>query len=98
MKLYKILKDGETVESSEPGEYVGYKREEIFGTLDCKSGMLMKKESRVFFHTLEDAVREGYRPCKSCRPLDQEGFESIPHFIPYATLEEFYNRDSHKSN
>lgn len=96
MGLYKILKDGEIIESPEPGEYAGYKREKIFGTLDCKSGMLMRKESRVFFHTLEDAIREGYRPCKKCRPLDQDGFESIQHLLSYVRLEEFYTGGSRK--
>ncbi|MDD4877502.1 MAG: Ada metal-binding domain-containing protein [Candidatus Nanoarchaeia archaeon] len=92
MKLYKILKDGETIESAIPGEYAGYKKGKIFGRLDCKSGMRMKKENRVFFHTLEDAVMEGYRPCMNCKPVNEEDFEKIKHLIPEETLEEFYHR------
>ncbi len=52
------------------------------------------KENRVFFHSLEDAVNEGYRPCKKCRPLDEENFEKIKHLVPYRSVEEFYNRDA----
>ena len=60
MKLYKILKKGKIIESEIPGTLAGYKIGKIFGRLDCKSGMgMMKKENRVFFHTLEDAVNEG---------------------------------------
>ncbi len=92
MKLYKILKDGKIIESPTPGEYAGYKKGKIFGRLDCKTGMRMKRENRVFFHTLEDAVREGYRPCMNCRPIDEEDFERIRHLIPKETLEEFYKR------
>ncbi len=93
MKLYSILKVGEIIKSEIPGEYAGWASGKIFGRLDCKSGMRMKKENRVFFHNLEDAVNKGYRPCKKCRPLDEEGFEQIQHLVPYKTLEEFYNRD-----
>ncbi|MEI6731349.1 MAG: Ada metal-binding domain-containing protein [archaeon] len=97
MKLYKILKKGKIVESEIPGKYGGYKPRKIFGRLDCKSGMRMKKENRVFFHTLEDAVMEGYRPCGNCRPLDEKEFERIRHFVPqYSSLREFYRRDNHR--
>jgi len=70
MKLYKILKDGEIIDSEIPGQYAGWKSGKIFGRLDCKSGMRMKKENRVFFYSIEDAINEGYRPCKNCNPLD----------------------------
>lgn len=92
MKLYKILKNGETIESPIPGQYAGYKRGKIFGRLDCKTGMRMKKENRVFFHSLEDAIKEGYRPCGNCKPIEEEDFENIKHLIAEETLEEFYHR------
>ncbi len=94
MKLYTILKDGEFTKSEIPGEYAGHKGYKIFGMLECKGGMRMKKENRVFFHSLEDAVLEGYRPCKNCKPIDEEDFERVNHLTPHKTLEEFYNRDS----
>ncbi len=93
-KTYIILKDGKLVESATPGEYAGHKFYKIFGRLDCGTGKkLMAKENRVFFHTLEDAVNQGYRPCKNCRPINEEDFERIKHLVPYRTLEEFYDRD-----
>lgn len=94
MKQYTLLKDGKPVKSTIAGEYAGWGPGKIFGRLDCKSGMRMKKENRVFFQTLEDAVSEGYRPCKKCKPIDQDDFARINHLVPeYRQVEEFYNRD-----
>lgn len=88
---YHILKGGKIISSSQPGLYAGWRPGKIFGRLDCKSGMRMKKENRVFFHRLEDAVSEGYRPCKNCRPLNESDFKKIKRLVSYSTLEEFYN-------
>jgi methylphosphotriester-DNA--protein-cysteine methyltransferase len=94
MRLYSILKNGQIIRSEIPGEYAGWAPGKIFGRLDCKSGMRMKKTNRLFFHTLEDAVLEGYRPCKNCRPIDEADFEKIRQLVPqYKNIEEFYRRD-----
>ena len=69
MKKYKILFKGKLIYSSTKGKYAGYKPRKIFGLLSCKSGMRMKKENRFFFYTIKDAIAEGYRPCKNCKPL-----------------------------
>ncbi len=91
--LFAILKDGETILSEAPGLFAGYKRDKIFGRLDCKSGMRMKKENRVFFHTMEDAIREGYRPCNNCKPMDDVDFQKLMRIIPESTLADFYARN-----
>ncbi|MEK7640377.1 MAG: Ada metal-binding domain-containing protein [Patescibacteria group bacterium] len=67
-KIYRVLKKNQIIESLTPGKYAGWKPGKIFGRLDCKSGMRMKKENRVFFLTWQDAITAGYRPCKNCRP------------------------------
>jgi methylphosphotriester-DNA--protein-cysteine methyltransferase len=93
MKNYKLLQNNKIILSKIPGEYAGWRPGKIFGRLDCKSGMRMKKENRVFFANLEDAVTEGYRPCRNCRPIDDEDFEKIKHLVPqYESLEDFYRR------
>jgi len=95
MKLYTILKNGNFIKSPIPGKYAGWGPGKIFGRLDCKSGMRMKKENRVFFHTLKDAVNEGYRPCKKCKPINEKDFAQIQYLVPmYLNVEDFYNRDS----
>ncbi|MBU2638501.1 MAG: methyltransferase domain-containing protein [Nanoarchaeota archaeon] len=92
-KLYSILKGGRAIQSPMPGEYAGNSPRKIFGRLDCGTGKrLMKPENRVFFHTLEDAVTQGYRPCNNCKPINEQDFEKIRDLIPEQTLEEFYKR------
>lgn len=66
--MYKVIVKGQVTESSEPGLYAGWRRGKIFGRLNCKSGLRMKKENRVFFLTYQDAIDSGYRPCKNCKP------------------------------
>ncbi len=94
MKIYNLLQNGKVIQSPSPGTLAGWKQGKIFGRLDCKSGMRMNKENRVFFLDLEDAIKEGYRPCKNCRPINENDFEKIRHLVSYKTLLDFYNRDA----
>jgi len=89
-KHYRVLRRGNIVVVDVPGKYAGHKGYKIFGTLGCKSGMRMKRENRVFFLELEDAITQGYRPCRNCRPMTEEDFQNVRHLLPYKTLEEFY--------
>ena len=92
MKNYKIWTPDGFIESDKPGIFGANKPGKIFGTLECKDGMRMKKENRIFLHSLEDAVQFG-RPCKKCRPVSEEDFEEIKNLVPYDSLQEFYDRD-----
>lgn len=38
----------------------------IYGTFDCKSGKRMKRDNRVFFSSLKEAIDHTYRPCGHC--------------------------------
>ncbi|MEK7178830.1 MAG: Ada metal-binding domain-containing protein [Patescibacteria group bacterium] len=78
-KLYKITgKNGEIIVSRKKGRYAGWNGgrlgRRIFGRLDCASGMRMKKERRVFFHTWDDAITAGYRPCRNCKPTPHDTY------------------------
>ncbi|NII81444.1 Ada metal-binding domain-containing protein [Pedobacter sp. SG908] len=44
----------------------GNARLKIYGLLKCKSGKRMKKENRIFFRSVEEAIQHGYRPCGRC--------------------------------
>tara|TARA_R110002051_G_scaffold91370_2_gene160699 strand:- start:19477 stop:19722 length:246 start_codon:yes stop_codon:yes gene_type:complete len=44
----------------------GNKKLNIYGTLKCKSGLRMKRENRVFFSSLQEALNSDYRPCGHC--------------------------------
>lgn len=44
----------------------GHKKLKIYGHLHCKSGKRMKRENRVFFSSIEEALAQGFRPCGHC--------------------------------
>ncbi|RQO75101.1 metal-binding protein [Pedobacter sp. KBW06] len=44
----------------------GYKKNKIYGLLNCASGKSMKVENRVFFKDENEALQSGYRPCARC--------------------------------
>lgn len=46
----------------------GYKKNKIYGLLNCSSGKRMKVENRVFFKDEKEALQAGYRPCGHCLP------------------------------
>ncbi|HEY9000236.1 MAG TPA: Ada metal-binding domain-containing protein [Mucilaginibacter sp.] len=58
-------------------QFGGNKKLKIYGTLSCSSGKRMKAENRVFFKSAEDAVSEGYRPCRHCMQEEYLQWKSI---------------------
>ncbi len=46
--------------------YAGNRRLKLYGRLDCGSGRRMKRENRVFFAGIAEAIAAGYRPCGNC--------------------------------
>lgn len=44
----------------------GNRKLKIYGKLNCRSGKRMKRENHVFFHSKEDALQKGFRPCGHC--------------------------------
>ncbi len=46
--------------------YGGNKKLKIYGTLHCSSGKRMKRENRVFFRSISEAIRHDFRPCGHC--------------------------------
>ena len=46
--------------------FAGNLKLKIYGRLDCNSGKRMKKENRIFFRSLAEAVQLGFRPCGHC--------------------------------
>jgi methylphosphotriester-DNA--protein-cysteine methyltransferase len=38
----------------------------IYGKLDCQSGKRMKRENRIFFNSVSEAIDNGFRPCGHC--------------------------------
>src|SRR5215831_3531484 len=59
----------------------GNKLLKIYGALSCSSGKRIKKENRVFFHSEEEAINEGYRPCGHCMKSEYEKWKSKGNLI-----------------
>jgi hypothetical protein len=65
------------VESTMPGVYGGHRLGRLYGRLNCKTalGWIAKGhyvKQRVFFHSEEDAIACGFRPCHDCVPEKYE--------------------------
>ncbi|WP_261304260.1 Ada metal-binding domain-containing protein [Paenibacillus andongensis] len=59
--------------SGSPGNLGGYRRNKIYGRLDCPSALRAIAQGgyvkyRVFFENEEIAIAAGYRPCGVCLP------------------------------
>lgn len=55
--------------------YYAVKTTGIFCRPSCKAKSPLK-ENTLFFSNIEDAVKEGFRPCKLCRPdLEESNYE-----------------------
>lgn len=74
MKQYRLMdENGNIYLNTEPGQLGGYRRQKIYGRLDCKSAnrAIAKGgyvQHRVFFKDEEAAIKAGYRPCAKCMP------------------------------
>jgi methylphosphotriester-DNA--protein-cysteine methyltransferase len=60
-KLFSLIRAGKI-------KLGGYKKNKIYGLLNCASGKGMKVENRVFFKDENEALQTGYRPCARCLP------------------------------
>jgi methylphosphotriester-DNA--protein-cysteine methyltransferase len=61
--------------SDTPGTFVGYRRERIYGRLDCPSSLRAIAKGgyinhRVFFADEETANAAGYRQCGNCMKVE----------------------------
>jgi hypothetical protein len=65
--------DRRPYQSGIPGTLGGYRRQKIYGRLDCPSALRAIAQGgyvkyRVFFENEEIAIAAGYRPCAVCLP------------------------------
>lgn len=58
-EVRRLVKNGDIL-------FGGNKPLHIYGTLHCKAGKRMKRESRVFFKSEIEAILAGFRPCGQC--------------------------------
>lgn len=53
---------------SSTAEYIGNSNSHVFHKSDCSSAKNMKDSNRVIFSSRDNAIKEGYTPCKRCNP------------------------------
>jgi len=59
-------------------EVTGYRTTSIYCLPGCSAGRRTKPENRVCFDSREEAIANGYRACKICRP---DGFDPKPEIL-----------------
>jgi methylphosphotriester-DNA--protein-cysteine methyltransferase len=59
----------------------GYRKNKIYGLLNCASGKRMKTENRVFFTNEQEAIAAGYRPCGNCMPAQYKQWKQTNGII-----------------
>lgn len=75
--------------------FAGVKTTGIFCRSTC-TARKPKKENVEFFQTTKEALVNGYRPCKICRPLENAG--SLPESVQYVMRELHENPDTRLSD
>ena len=57
-----------THSTSDSGSYVGNANTGKFHLASCKSVKKMSEGNKIFFSSREEAIKQGYVPCKNCNP------------------------------
>lgn len=50
------------------GKYIASERSKVFHTSTCSFVDAIAPENKIYFDTIEEALRSGRRPCKKCQP------------------------------
>ena len=50
------------------GNFIASRDREPFHTLNCSWAKKISPENAVYYNTRDEAVKDGHRPCKVCRP------------------------------
>ena len=58
----------ESTSSSDSASYVGNANSGKFHEASCNSVSKMSEGNKVFFSSRDDAINQGYQPCKRCNP------------------------------
>lgn len=54
--------------SASSGNYVGDMNTKKFHLSSCHYVSQIKPENKIFFNSREEAIKDGYEPCKVCNP------------------------------
>ena len=65
---YANTHDSGSSSSSDSGSYIGNSNTGKFHELSCKWGQKISERNKVTFNSRNDAISQGYQPCKVCNP------------------------------
>jgi hypothetical protein len=75
-RTYTLIgRDGKPFQSETKGQLGGYRKDRIYGRLDCANALRWLEKGhyakqRVFFADESTAKEAGYRPCARCMPAE----------------------------
>ena len=69
------------MEAKGQGQFVGSKNSDVYHYPSCSYAKNIKEENKIWFENAQDAVNQGYRPCKVCDPPLPDSTESIRDII-----------------
>ena len=77
MVEHENIADKELIRAIRKGEvmFAGNKKLKIYGRLNCRSGMRMKRDNRVFFKSEAEAIELGFRACFHCMAISKKRVE-----------------------
>lgn len=83
MKKILTFQEKYKIVSSKDTQYEGVfitavKTTGIFCRPSCRARR-PKPENVIFYHTIQEALQNGFRPCKICKPMEQE--ETTPDYV-----------------
>lgn len=70
------------VEVKGQGQFVGSKNSDVYHYPSCRYVGNILEENKIWFEDAQDAVNQGYRPCKVCKPPLPESPEPTPEPVP----------------
>ena len=65
--IHGAYSENQTVPATEY-KYVGNVKTKKYHKLTCKSAKKMKPKNCIYFKSKEEAEKQGYAPCKVCKP------------------------------
>jgi endonuclease YncB( thermonuclease family) len=60
------------------GQFVGSKNSDVYHYPSCRYAESISEENKIWFEDAQDAVNQGYRPCKVCNPPLPDSQEPTP--------------------
>ncbi len=68
MLIMLLIFAATTLSAVAAGNYVASRDRAPFHTLSCRWAKKIASENAVYYNTRDEAIKDGHRPCKVCKP------------------------------